>query len=56
MASLATSATPRFTVEDRRNLSRKKRTEHLQFALSVLTILFVAAELLAHKHLHGVYL
>ncbi len=33
----------------------KRRMEHLQFVLSVLTVLFVAAELLAHKHIHGVY-
>jgi hypothetical protein len=35
---------------------KKKRMERLQLALSLLTILLVFAELLAHKHLHGVYL
>ncbi|GAC1423000.1 MAG: hypothetical protein NVS9B15_13760 [Acidobacteriaceae bacterium] len=36
--------------------AHKRRMEHLQVALSILTILLVVAESLGHKHFHGVYL
>jgi uncharacterized membrane protein len=32
---------------------KKRRLEHWQFALSVLTILLVVAELISHKKIHG---
>ena len=36
--------------------TKQRRMERLQFVLSALTVFFVIAELLAHRHLHGVYL